>query len=126
MENIPNDRRYAETHEWALLEGDVVTVGISDHAQHALGDIVYVEAPDTGQQLTAEDDCCVVESVKAASDIYAPVSGEVVAVNNAVVDDPQSINKDPYGSWIFKIKVSDSSEYDALSDASAYKEMIAE
>lgn len=122
MSNIPADLRYAPSHEWARLEADgTVTVGISDHAQEALGDVVFVELPEVGKTLAAGQEAGVVESVKAASDIYAPIAGEVIAVNEAVSDAPESVNSDPYGSWFFKLKPSDVAELDKLLDAAAYK-----
>ena len=122
MSETPADLRYAASHEWARLEADgSVTVGISDHAQEALGDVVFVELPEVGRTLSAGQEAGVVESVKAASDIYAPVSGEVLAVNQSVVDAPESVNTDPYGSWFFKLKPSDDSELSKLLDASAYQ-----
>lgn len=122
MSNIPADLRYANSHEWARQENDgTVTVGISDHAQDALGDVVFVELPEVGRQLTAGQEAGVVESVKAASDIYAPVSGEVVAINEALTDSPELVNSDPYGSWFFKLKPSDAGELDKLLDAAAYQ-----
>ena len=122
MSNIPADLRYAASHEWARLEADgSVTVGISDHAQEALGDVVFIELPEVGKQLNAGQEAGVVEAVKAASDIYAPVGGEVIAINEALTDSPESVNSDPYGSWFFKLKPSDVSELDKLLDASAYQ-----
>ena len=122
MSNIPADLRYAPSHEWARLEADgTVTVGISDHAQEALGDVVFVELPEVGKTLAAGQEAGVVESVKAASDIYAPISGEVIAVNEAVSDAPESVNSDPYGSWFFKLKPNDAADLDKLLDAAAYK-----
>ncbi|MDD2059448.1 glycine cleavage system protein GcvH [Pseudomonas sp. GD03860] len=127
MSNIPADLRFAESHEWAKLEADgSVTVGISDHAQEALGDVVFVELAEIGKVFAAGDAAGVVESVKAASDIYAPVSGEVIAVNEALADSPESLNSDPYGSWIFKLKPSDKAELDKLLDAAGYKAAIGE
>lgn len=121
MSDTPADLRYAASHEWARLEADgTVTVGISDHAQEALGDVVFVELPEVGKQFTAGQEAGVVESVKAASDIYAPVGGEVIAVNDAIVDSPEIVNSDPYGSWFFKLKPSDESELGKLLDADAY------
>ncbi len=121
MSETPADLKYAKSHEWASLDGDIVTVGISDHAQEALGDVVFVDLPEIGTQLSAGDEAGVVESVKAASDIYAPVSGEVVAVNHDLVDTPELINDDPYEEgWFFKIRVDDESELDDLLDASEY------
>lgn len=119
--NIPADLKYTESHEWVRAEADgTVTVGITEYAQDALGDIVYVELPKVGNTYTAGDDAAVVESVKAASDIYAPVSGEVVDVNQSVADAPDSINADAYGAWLFKIRPSDANATDGLLDAAAY------
>ena len=123
MSETPNDLRYASSHEWVRrLEDDVVEVGISDFAQAALGDVVYIELPEVGSEVSATQECCAVESVKAASDIYAPVSGEVVAVNAALEDEPELLNESPYGDgWIFRIKASNLSEVDNLLDADAYQ-----
>ncbi|BFN25975.1 glycine cleavage system H protein [Pseudomonas sp. SCT] len=122
MSNIPSDLRYAASHEWARLEADgSITVGISDHAQEALGDVVYVELPEVGRRLNAGQEAGVVESVKAASDIYAPVSGEVVAINEALADSPELVNSDAYGSWFFRLQPSDPAELDKLLDAAAYQ-----
>ncbi|MFC5694317.1 glycine cleavage system protein GcvH [Pseudomonas sp. GCM10022186] len=122
MSNIPAELRYAPSHEWARLEADgTVTVGITDHAQEALGDVVFVELPEVGKTLAAGQEAGVVESVKAASDIYAPIGGEVIAVNDALSDAPESVNSDPYGSWFFKLKPNDAGELDKLLDAAAYK-----
>ena len=119
--NIPAELKYTESHEWVRAEADgTVTVGITEYAQDALGDIVFVELPKVGKSYTAGDDAAVVESVKAASDIYAPVSGEVVAVNTAVSDAPDSINADAYSAWLFKIKPNDANAIDGLLDAAAY------
>jgi len=121
MSNIPADLRYAASHEWARLEADgTVTVGISDHAQIALGDVVFVELPEIGKQLSAEQEAGVVESVKAASDIYAPIAGEVIAVNEELTDSPELVNSDPYGSWFFKLKPSNAGDLDKLLDAAGY------
>ncbi len=122
MSDLPSDLRYASSHEWARLEADgSVSVGISDHAQQALGDVVYVELPEVGQQLQAGQQAGVVESVKAASDIYAPVSGEVLAVNEQLADTPELVNNEPYGSWFFRLQPSDPAELDKLLSADAYK-----
>lgn len=119
--NIPAELKYTESHEWVRAEADgTFTVGITEYAQDALGDIVFVELPKVGKALTAGDDAAVVESVKAASDIYAPVSGEVVAVNTAVADAPDSINADAYSAWLFKLKPSDPNSFNGLLDAAAY------
>ena len=114
--------RFAKTHEWAHLEGDIATVGISNHAQEEISDIVFVDLPKVGQQVTAGQNCCVIESVKSASEIYAPVSGEVVEVNSALTNDPALVNREPHGNgWLFKIKMSAPAEYENLLDLSAYK-----
>ncbi|MBJ7374835.1 glycine cleavage system protein GcvH [Pseudomonas koreensis] len=127
MSDIPAELRFAESHEWARLETDgTVTVGISDHAQEALGDVVFVELTEVGKVFAAGDQSGVVESVKAASDIYAPVSGEVIAINEDLSGSPELLNSDPYGAWIFKLKPSDKAELDKLLDAAAYKAAIGE
>jgi glycine cleavage system H protein len=124
--NVPEDLKFAETHEWIRIEGDIGTVGITDHAQAELTDIVFAEAPEVGARFSAKDPAAVVESVKAASDIYAPVSGEIVEANEALSDNPSLLNTDPYGAgWIFKIKVADASELDGLQNAAAYRAQIA-
>lgn len=122
MSEQPQDLKFAETHEWVRVEGDgVVSIGISDHAQGLLGDLVFVELPEVGASLAAGDECAVVESVKAASDIYAPVSGEVTEVNEILSDAPETINDEPYvGGWIFKLRMTDAAELDNLMDAAAY------
>ena len=126
MSNTPSELKYASSHEWARLDGDVVTVGITDHAQEALGDLVYVELPDVGDTVSAGDEAGVVESVKAASDIYAPVSGEVIAVNDELGDTPELINTDPYNEgWIYKIRISDVSELDNLMSGDEYDAQVA-
>lgn len=124
MSNIPNELKYTKTHEWVRDEGDGnVTVGISDHAQELLGDLVFVELPEQGAEIKAGDECAVVESVKAASDVYCPMSGEVVAVNEALADAPETINSDPYNDgWMFRLKLLDAGELDGLMDADAYAE----
>ncbi len=121
MSTIPADLRYAASHEWARLEADgSITVGITDHAQEALGDVVYVELPEVGASLAAGQEAGVVESVKAASDIYAPIGGEVIAVNEALGDNPELVNADPYANWFFKLQPSDAAELDKLLDAAGY------
>lgn len=122
MSNVPNELKYVASHEWIREEGEgVVVVGITDHAQDLLGDVVFVELPDVGAEMSAGDDAGVVESVKAASDIYAPLSGEVVAVNEDLEDAPEMVNSDPYGDgWFFKIKLSDTAEFEDLLDADGY------
>jgi glycine cleavage system H protein len=128
MSDIPSDLHYAESHEWVSQEEDgVVKVGISDHAQEQLGDLVFVELPEEGATFSRGDACSVVESVKAASDIYCPVSGEIVVVNEALADTPEIVNNDPYGDgWLFSVKLDDPDELDDLMDAEAYKEHLAE
>ena len=123
--NVPANLKYAKTHEWARLEADgLVTVGITDHAQEALGDIVFIELPAMGKTVKAGAECAVVESVKAASDIYAPLSGEVVAVNQAAADSPESVNQDAYAAWLFKLKpAAAATEMAALLDAAAYAQV---
>jgi glycine cleavage system H protein len=123
--NVPTDLRYASSHEWIRLDGEIVTVGISDHAQEELTDVVFVELPPLGRIIDAGDPIAVVESVKAASDIYAPISGEVIAVNMAVESDPSLVNSDPYGEgWIFQLKIKDHTQISALLDAAAYQQLI--
>jgi len=126
MSNIPADLRYASTHEWVRPEGDgVFTIGISDHAQQLLGDMVFIELPDVGAEVGTGDDIAVAESVKAASDVYAPISGEIVAVNDDLEDSPELVNSDPYGDgWLFKIKATDPKEVEALFDAEGYEGTI--
>ncbi|MED5412046.1 MAG: glycine cleavage system protein GcvH [Pseudomonadota bacterium] len=122
MSDIPDDLRYASTHEWIRINNDgTASVGISDHAQDALGDIVFVELPEPGSTVNAKDEVAVVESVKAASDIYSPVSGEITAVNEALVDAPETVNSSPYeNGWFFKIKVGDETKLQELMDANTY------
>lgn len=119
--NVPANLKYAKSHEWVKQEADgSLTIGISDHAQEALGDIVFLELPEAGRIVKSGEECAVVESVKAASDIYAPVSGEIIAANSAVIETPESVNQDAYAAWLFKIKPSNPAEYAALLDAAAY------
>ena len=118
-------RKYTEDHEWIALEGAVATVGITDHAQEQLGDIVFVELPEVGKTVAKGDDAAVVESVKAASEVYAPLSGEIVEVNEALADAPATVNSDAQGAgWFFKIKLSDPSEAEALMDEAAYADLV--
>jgi glycine cleavage system H protein len=128
MSQTPAELKYASTHEWARWEEDgSVTVGISDHAQEALGDVVFVELPDLGAQLAASDEAGVVESVKAASDIYAPVSGEVIAVNEVLEDAPETVNSDPYNDgWFYRLQPDDASEYEKLLSAEEYDAQCAD
>ena len=126
MSNIPHELRYSKTHEWIRREDDgSVTIGITDHAQGLLGEVVFVELPEVETQLKEGDDCGVVESVKAASDLYAPVSGEITEVNNQLEDSPDQVNHDPYNDgWILKVQLADEGEWDDLLDADAYEELI--
>lgn len=125
MANVPSDLKYVKSHEWVRLAGGVATIGITDHAQHELTDVVFVELPKIGRQLKAGEACAVVESVKTASDIYSPAGGEVTEVNQAVVDNPALVNSDPYGAgWFYKIKLSQPAELDALLGAERYRAQI--
>lgn len=121
MSNVPDNLKYTKDHEWISVDGDIATVGITDHAQEALGDLVYVELPEVGASFEIGADMVIVESCKAASDVYAPVAGEVVEVNSAVVDNPESVNADSYGNWLVKIKVT--GENTNLLSPDAYKEI---
>ncbi|KVN66071.1 MULTISPECIES: glycine cleavage system protein GcvH [Burkholderia] len=125
MSNVPADLKYTDEHEWIRTEADgTLTVGITDHAQSTLGDIVFLELPEVGKSVSAGDAVGVVESVKAASDIYSPVSGEIVAVNEAATDAPEEVNGDAYGVWLFKIKLAAGASTDKLIDADAYSKLI--
>lgn len=126
MSNVPEELRYTESHEWVSTERDgTVRVGITDHAQEALGDLVFVELPAIGDQIDQGDSCAVVESVKAASDIYSPLAGEVVAINEDLEGDPGIINNDPYGDgWLFALELSDSSDLDDLLDSETYAQQL--
>lgn len=125
MSNVPAELKYTDEHEWIKTEADgTVTVGITDHAQSTLGDIVFLELPEVGKEIKAGDAVGVVESVKAASDIYAPVTGEIVAVNDEIVDSPEEVNGDAYGSWLFKVKLADPAAVDSLLDAAAYEKLV--
>ncbi|WP_438863897.1 glycine cleavage system protein GcvH [Neptunicella sp.] len=128
MSNIPSELRYATTHEWVRPEGDgTFTVGITEHAQELLGDMVFVELPEVGSEVSAGDDVAVAESVKAASDVYAPISGEIIAVNEDLEDSPEQVNADPFGDgWLFKIKAEDPQEFEDLLDAEGYENSIDE
>lgn len=124
--NLPENLKYAESHEWVLVEGDIATIGITDHAQEELSDVVFVDVPAVGATIPLGDPVAVVESVKAASDIYAPITGEVIEVNEELGNDPGFVNTDPYGSgWIYKIRILDESELDDLMDAAGYAAFIA-
>lgn len=120
MSKLLDDLRYADSHEWVKLEGDIATVGITDYAQHALGSIVYVDVPEVGDEVTKGEEFGAVESVKAASDLISPISGEVVEVNEALEDEPELINADAFGNWIMKVRVSDPAEIEDLLDAKGY------
>jgi len=122
MSETPDNLLYAASHEWARkLDDDIIEVGITDYAQQALGDVVYIELPEVGEEVAATEECCAVESVKAASDIYAPVTGEIVAVNDKLDEEPELLNESPFeDGWMFRIKASNISELDALLNAQAY------
>jgi glycine cleavage system H protein len=125
--NVPANLRYTASHEWVKNEDDgTVTIGITDHAQSALGDLVYVELPALGRTVAAAEACAVVESVKAASDIYAPLAGEVVAINEALAATPEAVNEDAYAAWLFKLKPADAAAVGKLLDAAAYEATIGE
>lgn len=128
MSEVPQDLRYTRSHEWVRAEGDgTVTVGITEHAQEALGDLVFVEPPEVGTHLDREEACAVVESVKAASDLYAPVSGEVIEANDVLADAPETINSDPYGEgWILRLRPDDPAELETLLEPGAYQALVAE
>lgn len=125
MSNVPSDLRYAKSHEWVRVNGDTATVGITDHAQHELTDVVFVELPAVGRRLSAGEACAVVESVKTASDIYSPVSGEVVGVNQPLVDNPALVNTEPYaGGWFFQVKLASPTEVNTLLSPQTYQAQI--
>ena len=121
MSQAPNDRKYSAEHQWALPERDgPITVGITDHAQETLGDLVFIQLPEVGSDVTANQQVAVVESVKTASDVFAPISGKIIAINAAAADAPETINEDAYAAWLFKIQPSNASEYENLLTADAY------
>ena len=125
MANIPPDLKYAKSHEWVRVAGNEATVGITDHAQHELTDVVFLELPEVGRKIKAGDSCAVVESVKTASDIYSPVSGEITEINKAAVADPSLVNREPYsGGWFFKLKLSDAGEVQKLLSPEQYAAQI--
>jgi len=125
--DFPEDLKFAKSHEWARIEENIVTIGVSDYAQESLGDIVYAELPEEGRDLHKEEVFGMVESVKAVSDLYCPVSGEVIEVNEALIDSPEVINDDPYGeAWLVKVRIDDPSELDSLMDAKEYKQFVEE
>lgn len=121
MSKVIEGLRYAESHEWVKVEGDIAVIGISDYAQHSMGDLSYVDMPSVDDEVTAGEEFGAVESVKAASDLYSPVSGKVIEVNGELEDEPELLNEDPYGNWIIKVQMSDPSEVDSLLDAEEYK-----
>lgn len=126
MSNIPAELKYTKSHEWVRAEADgTVTVGVTDHAQEALGDVVFLELPEVGRKLAAGEACAVIESVKAASDIYAPVAGEIIATNDDTADSPETVNADAYAAWLFKIKPDNISDVAGLLDASGYAAEVA-
>jgi glycine cleavage system H protein len=125
MAKPPSDIRYSKEHEWVRLEADIATVGITDHAQEALGDVVFVELPEIGREVAADEACAVVESVKAASDVYAPLTGKVVEINQTVIDDPSLVNSDAEGEgWFFRLEIDDIDAFEALMDDAAYSEYL--
>ena len=127
MSNIPSELRYTKDHEWVKVDGDEAVVGITEYAQSLLGDVVYVELPEVGEEFSAEDDACVVESVKAASDVYAPVDGEIIDENESLDGEPNKINQEPYtDGWLFRIKMSDVTQVDEFMTSSEYAELIAD
>jgi glycine cleavage system H protein len=127
MSNIPADLKYTASHEWVRAEPDgTLTIGVTDHAQEALGDVVFLELPEAGRAVAAGEACAVIESVKAASDIYAPVAGEVLEANTAVADAPEAVNSDAYAAWLFKLKPADGADLAGLLDAAGYQAEIAE
>ena len=120
-----SDKRYTKEHEWVTLDGDIVTIGITDHAQEQLGDVVFVELPELNREVTAGEACAVVESVKAASDVYAPLTGKVVETNQEVIDDPALVNSDAEGAgWFFRLEIDDTDAFEALMDDDAYSEYL--
>lgn len=126
MSNIPAELKYTKSHEWVRAETDgTLTIGVTDHAQEALGDVVFLELPEAGRKLGAGEACAVIESVKAASDIYAPVAGEIIVANDAVTDAPESVNADAYAAWLFKLKPDNAADVAGLLDAAGYAAEIA-
>jgi glycine cleavage system H protein len=125
MSNVPPDLKYARSHEWTRFDGGIAVVGISDHAQHELTDVVFVELPAVGRTVASGEACAVVESVKTASDIYSPISGEVIEVNNALETDPGLVNREPFGGgWFFKVRPANPAEFEALLDAESYRKLV--
>lgn len=126
MSKIINGLKYSETHEWVKIEGDIAIIGVTDYAQKEMGDITYVDMPDAGEVVEKEEEFGALESVKASSDLFSPVSGTVLERNDALEDAPELVNEDPYGNWIIKVQLRDPAELDALMDAEGYKDMIGE
>ncbi len=127
MSNLPDNLKYAKSHEWSKIEDDnIVRIGITDFAQEELGDLVYIELPEVGKQYKAGEQCAVVESVKTASDLFSPVTGTVTAINEAIIDSPEQVNDEPYNTWLFCVKADNLDELDELMDATAYQTMIEE
>ena|SRR5689334_4825012 len=125
MAKAPADTRFTKEHEWVSLDGDIATVGITDHAQEQLGDVVFVELPEVGRDVAADEACAVVESVKAASDVYAPLTGKVVETNQSIIDDPSLVNSDAEGEgWFFRVELDDTGSFEALMDQAAYEEYL--
>jgi glycine cleavage system H protein len=125
MSNVPSDLKYAKSHEWVRVSGDIATVGITDHAQHELTDVVFVELPEVGRTVKAGETCAVVESVKTASDIYSPVGGEITEINKPVAENPALVNTDPYNAgWLYKVKLADAAELGGLMGSDQYKAQI--
>jgi len=125
MPSKSTDKRFTKEHEWVVLDGDIATVGVTDHAQQQLGDVVFVELPELNREVTAREACAVVESVKAASDVYAPLTGKVVETNSEIIDDPSLVNSDAEGEgWFFRIEIDDTDAFEALLDADAYEEYV--
>jgi len=123
--SIPSDLKYTSSHEWVKVEADgTVTVGITDHAQELLGDMVFIELPEVGKTFSQKQECAVAESVKAAADVYSPISGEVLEVNSDLADNPEKINEDAFGSWLFKLKPGNAAELDGLLDAAGYQNVL--
>jgi glycine cleavage system H protein len=125
MSHVPSDLKYSAAHDWVRIDGDIATVGITDHAQSCLGDITYIELPQAGQTLQFGDNCVVVESLKAASEIVMPLSGQILEVNQTIVDSPETVNRDPYGNgWFFRVRINNPTEADSLMNADAYSELL--
>jgi len=125
MSECPDTLKYAASHEWVKLEADnIISIGITDFAQSELGDLVYLDLPEVGRQLVAKEQCAVVESVKTASDLFSPVAGEVIEINEALEDEPELVNEQAYSTWLFRLKMTDSTELDALLDATAYEALL--